>query len=331
MPFQILSLSGGGYLGLYTISILSEFERRVGRPIASCFNLLAGTSVGGIIALALAAEKSTDQIRSAFEQNGASIFSSLPAPRTKLGELADFFRSIRSAKYRSEPLRRTIVQILGDDMSMGDLTHPVIIPAVNLTKGKPQMFKTDHHPDFKVDHLRKLVDVALATSAAPTYFPIATIGDEMFVDGGLFANSPDLVALHEAEYFFRKSVDDVSILSVGTTTSKFSFSHTRGLDLGAVAWARRFPQVLLSAQQLDVEYILRHKLGERYLRIDAEQSKEQERDLGLDVATDAALRTIRGLATASAQEFLNNTTLNKILSREADPPSFYYRAATRKD
>ncbi len=331
MRFQILSLSGGGYLGLYTISVLSEFERRVGRPIASCFDLLAGTSIGGIIALGLAAEKSADQIKSVFEQNGARIFSSRRAPRTRLGEFMDFFRSFRSAKYRSDPLRRTIVQILGDDMLMGDLKHPVIIPAVNLTKGKPQMFKTDHHPDFKVDHLRRVVDVALATSAAPTYFPIAAVGDELFADGGLFANSPDLVALHEAEHFFRKDVDDVFILSVGTTTSKFSFSHTRGLNLGTLAWGRRFPQVLLSSQQLDVEYVLRQKLGDRYLRIDTQQSKEQERDLGLDVATHAAQRTIRGLAAASAQDFLNNATLNEILSREAHPPVFYHRVAKRKD
>jgi uncharacterized protein len=327
MPFQILSLNGGGYLGLYTITVLSELERRVKRPIVSCFDLLVGTSIGGIIALGLAADKSTCQIKAAFEQNGASIFSSRRAPRTRFGEVVDFFRSFGSAKYRSEPLRRTIIQILGEDTLIGDLKHPVVVPAVNLTRGKPQMFKTDHHPDFQTDHLRKVVDVALAASAAPTYFPVATIGDEMFVDGGLFANSPDLVALHEAEYFFHTKLEDIFILSIGTTTSRFSFSHARGLDLGTLGWARSFAQVLLSAQQLDVDYILRHKLGERYLRVDAEQSKEQERDLGLDVATEAAQRTIRGLAQATVQDVLNNSMLNQILSRKADAPVFYHRVA----
>ena len=281
MPFQILSLSGGGYLGLYTISVLAEFERHIGRPIVSCFDLVAGTSVGGIIGLGLATEKPVDQIRTAFEEDGAAIFSSRPAPKTRLGEFREFFRSFLSAKYDSRMLRRTIARVVGSDTLMGELKHPVVIPAINLTKGKPQIFKTDHHPHFQVDHMRKVVDVALATSAAPTYFPIATIGDELFADGGLFANSPDLIALHEAEYFFRKSLDEVFILSVGTTTSRFSFSHTPGLNLGTLAWGRLFPQVLLSSQQLDVEYVLRHKLGDRYLRIDAEQSKEQQRDLGL--------------------------------------------------
>lgn len=329
MPFQILSLSGGGFLGLYTAILLSELEHRIARPIASCFDLIAGTSVGGIIALGLALEKSADEIKTAFEQNGPAIFSDRPAPRTKGGELLDFLRSFYSAKYGSDPLRRTVVQILGENTLMGSLKHPVVIPAVNLTKGKPQMFKTDHHPDFKVDHLRKLVEVALATSAAPTYFPIASVGDELFADGGLFANSPDLIALHEAEHFFKKSTDDIFMLSIGTTTSKFSFSHTLGRDLGILQWARRFPQVLLSAQQLDVEYILRHKLGDRYIRIDTEQSKEQERDLGLDVATHAAQKTIRGLAAATAQEFLNNAKLNEILSRRAEGPVFHHHSGTR--
>jgi uncharacterized protein len=327
MPFQILSLSGGGYLGLYSISVLAELERRIGRPIGSCFDLVAGTSVGGIIALGLAAEKSADGIKMAFERDGAKIFSNRRAPRTRLEEFVDFFRSFRSAKYGSDALRRTIVQIVGEETLIGDLKHPVIIPAVNLSKGKPQIFKTDHHPDFKIDHLRKVVDVALATSAAPTYFPIATIGDELFADGGLFANSPDLVALHEAEHFFQKCAKDVVMLSIGTTTSKFSFSHTLGLNLGTLAWGRRFPQVLLSAQQLDVEYVIRHKLGGRYVRIDEEQSKEQGRDLGLDVATESASKTIRALAASTTQEVLNNTTLMEILSRKADPPIFYHRVA----
>ena len=325
MPFQILSLSGGGYLGLYTITILAEFERRVGRPIATCFDLLAGTSIGGIIALALAAQTPANEIKASFEQEGRAIFSSRSAPQTKVGELWDFLRSFLTAKYDDKLLRWTISRIVGGDTLIGQLKHPVVIPAVNLTKGKPQVFKTDHHPDFQVDHLRSVVDVALATSAAPTYFPIATICDELFVDGGLFANAPDLIALHEAEHFFGKKIEDVFMLSVGTTTSKFSFSQSRGLSLGTLAWSRRFSRVLLASQQLDVGYIVRHRLGERYLRVDAEQSKEQERDLGLDIASSTAQSTIRGLASATVQEYLNNPTLQQILSQRAPDPVFYRR------
>jgi patatin-like phospholipase/acyl hydrolase len=78
--FNILSLSGGGFLGLYTVSVLAGLEEVVGGPIARHFDLLAGTSVGGIIALGLAAEIPAHTIKEAFEQNGTAIFSGRPAP-----------------------------------------------------------------------------------------------------------------------------------------------------------------------------------------------------------------------------------------------------------
>ena len=76
MTFQILSLSGGGYMGLYTIAVLSELEDQIGRPLAGCFDLIAGTSVGGIIALGLAAEHPASNINDAFEEMGKAVFRS---------------------------------------------------------------------------------------------------------------------------------------------------------------------------------------------------------------------------------------------------------------
>ncbi len=325
MAFQILSLSGGGYLGLYTATVLADLERQVGRPLASCFDLLAGTSVGGIIALGLAAEHPADDIKGAFERNGTRIFSNRPAPTTKLSEWRDFLRSLFSSKYDGVALRETIVEIVGEDTIIGDLKHPVMVPVVNLTKGRPQVFKTDHHPTFKRDHRLKVVDVALATGAAPTYFPVAEIGDELFADGGLYGNSPDLMALHEAEHFFKIPAEEVRILSIGTTTSQFSFSHVGDRRLGLYGWRRRLAQTMISAQQADVGYIVGHRLGDRYLRIDHVQSKEQERDLGLDVATEDAQKTIRGMASGSYQAVLNAPMLEAMLSQYAPTPRFYYR------
>ncbi|MFZ1746747.1 MAG: CBASS cGAMP-activated phospholipase [Nitrospirales bacterium] len=324
MPFQILSLSGGGFLGLYTIAVLAELEKKLGRPIATAFDLLAGTSVGGILALGLAAEHSAEKIKSSFEEHGTRIFSDRPPPQSWPSELIDFFRSFRSSKYNSEGLRQTIVDVLGEETLIGDLKHPVLVPTVNLTKGKPQIFKTPHHPDFKRDYQLSAVDVALATSAAPTYFPIAQINDEQFADGGLYGNSPDLMALHEAEYFFKVPTDDIYILSIGTTTSKFSIAHLEHRNLGIWGWKRRLSHTILSSQQLDVHYVVKQKLGDRYLRVDEVQSKEQERSLGLDVATQQAQKTIRGLASASFQNILNKPLLTKLLEHHAPPAHFHY-------
>lgn len=320
--FNILSLSGGGFFGLYTISILAELEQKYCSPVALRFDLLAGTSVGGIIALGLAAEIPAATIQRAFERNGTAIFSTRGAPSTRVGSAVDIFRSFFKPKYEAESLRQTIVELVGPTTCIGDLKHRVLIPAVNLTKGLPQIFKTAHHPTFSTDLHLKVV----ATAAAPTYFPIAEVNDSLFADGGLYANSPDLLAIHEAEHFLGQSQDDIHLLSIGTTTAQFSFAHAYGRQLGIWAWSRdqRLVNVILVSQQHSVNYMMVHRLGDRYLRLDATQSKEQERYLALDVATDPAQKTIRGLAAATIQSAANDPRLQAFLAHVATPPTFYH-------
>lgn len=322
--FNILSLSGGGYLGLYTVTVLAGLERRTGQPIARCFDLLAGTSIGGIIALGLAAEVSASDICRAFEENGEAIFSDRPTPSSALAKLRDIGRYVGSAKYSDAALRETVAGLLGADTKIGDLKHRVMVPAVNLTKGLPQIFKTPHHETFVTDLDLKVVDVAMATSAAPTYFPIAEIGDSLFADGGLYANSPDFLALHEAEHFLEIPINQVSVLSVGTTTAQFSFAHASGRDLGILGWTKeqRLVNAMIASQQQSVDYMMGHKLGSRYLRMDVTQSKEQERHLALDVATKDARRTIRGLAESTLQKYAPDERLKDFLAHVAPQASF---------
>jgi patatin-like phospholipase/acyl hydrolase len=203
---------------------------------------------------------------------------------------------------------------------------------VCLTKGGPQIFKTDHHPDFSHDRRLKAVDVALATSAAPSYFPIAEIADGLYADGGLYANSPDLIALHEAEHFFRADIADIRMLSVGTTTSRFSFAHDAGTRFGLLQWTlgQRLVQAMLSSQQQIVDHVARHRLGSRYVRLDAEQSREQERALSLDTAHPDAQKTIRAMAPVTAQAALVNPNLTAILSHISVPPEFFHRPALQE-
>jgi patatin-like phospholipase/acyl hydrolase len=173
------------------------------------------------------------------------------------------------------------------------------------------------------------VDVALAASAAPTYFPVAEVGDALFADGALYANSPDALALHEAEYFLDQKLKDVALLSVGTTTSQFSFSHSIGRNLGLWSWAReqRLVSVIIASQQNSVNYMMGHRLEERYVRLDVTQSKEQERHLALDVATPAAQKTLRGLAAATMQSASGGTSLKRFLGHTAPRPTFYNLAS----
>lgn len=328
MPFQILSLSGGGYLGLFTVAVLAEIENRINAPLATRFDLIAGTSVGGILVLGLANEVPAANIKKTFEDRGTEIFSAKRAPKTAVGKFYDVLRSVLKPKYDSGALRKAITDIIGAETTIGDLKHPCIIPTVCLTKGGPQIFKTDHHPDFGRDQGLKAVDVALATSAAPTYFPIAEIGDGLYADGGLYANSPDLIAIHEAEHFLGANLADIHVLSVGTTTSKFSFAHGSGTRFGLLKWTmgQRLVQATISSQQQIVDHVTRQRLGRRYVRLDAEQSREQEQSLGLDTAHPDAQKTIRAMAAVTVQQSFTDPDLTSILSHISPQPKFFHRA-----
>lgn len=326
MVFQILSLSGGGFLGLYTASVLAEIEQRTGRPLANSFDLIAGTSVGGIIGLGLSAGCSAAEIKQAFLDEGDKIFSPKRPTSNFLISSARILLGLPKSRYDPTPLRSIIERIVGTDTRMSDLRRPTIIPAVNLTKGGPKVFKTGHHPRFITDWQLKVVDVALATSAAPTYFPIHQIGAELFADGGMFANSPDLIALHEAETVLDVKREDVRVLSVGTTTTAFAFAFSAsvGLRLGSYGWMKneRLPSVMIGSQQALTDDMMRHVIADRYVRIDRAQPPDQQAELALDCASPIAKRDLQSAAASSIADISSNQMLRDMLDHVA--PEFTF-------
>jgi len=325
MPFQILSLSGGGYRGLYSAAVLADLEGRFRTTAASHFDLFAGTSIGGISALALAADIPATRVRDAFKDNGKAIFGTKEPPRTRFGILADVLSKALSCKYKADALRSTIEDILGADTRIGDLRHPVIVPTVNLTVGRPSVFKTPHHPSLCMDANRLLVEVALATSAAPTFFPLAEVNGSYHADGGLFANSPDLMAVHEAIHFLGQNEADLTLLSIGTTSSNFSIANPSKPDFGIINWfsGNRLLNVMIAAQERSVDYMMQHRLADRYLRVDENQSSEQEGRLALDCASDTATKTILGLAGSSSRRAVGLPFIRDVFRHAARAQTFY--------
>ena len=307
-PFQALSLTGGGYRGLFTARALQVIEEHVGVPIGRRFDLTCGTSIGGIVALAVAFEVPMERVVQVFEQHGASIFPPQEPPSSKFGKIWDLWRHASKPRYSTAPLREAITELIDKDATLSDAKHAVAIPAVNVTQGKPQVFKTRHKVEWNRDWKLKAVDVALATAAAPTFFELAEVGGNLYADGGLFANAPDLVALHEAEHFFSVPTDAIRILSIGTTTKSYSVSFGAGRQFGIADWMedQRLFSVTISAQQQFVDQLVQHKLQDRYFRLDHEPSQEQAQDLGLDVATEAARKTLKALADKAATDVLGN-------------------------
>lgn len=319
---QLLSLTGGGYRGLYTACVLAALEEHLGRPIGRSFELVAGTSIGGLLALAVAFERPMRAVVDLFAGAGPTIFP--PPPRTKLGRRIKLItRDAWQPAFQSEHLRAAILGLFEKDTKLGDALHAVLVPAVNLTQGQPQVFKTPHHSSFVRDQHLSVVDIVMATSAAPTFFAPARLGNALYVDGGLYANSPDLVALHEATHFLQAPPGDIWMLSVGTTTTSYSIIDSSESNYGLAYWATgsdpRIANVLISTQQQLAQQIARHALGNRYLRIDSVPSQEQAAHLGLAIATEVATRTLKGLGEKAGTDFLGHAAAGALFNHAARP------------
>lgn len=213
---RILSVDGGGYLGLATVAFIEGVERHFRCRFADRFDLFCGTSTGAIIALGLAAGKSGSDLRILYERLGSRVLVSTRWRRTRISRL------IRP-KYEIEPLRQALTETFGD-LTLGDLQRTgkkVLATSFCLTSGQARIFKTDHSSNLTRHSQYRIVDVALASSAAPTYFPLVKLVDlqgamESFCDGGVVANQPDLMGFAEALGECEAPPHEIRLLSIST-------------------------------------------------------------------------------------------------------------------
>jgi predicted acylesterase/phospholipase RssA len=320
--FHILALSGGGFRGLYTATVLESLEKASGVPLARRFDLICGTSAGGLLAMGLAAEVPASNLRGIFEQSGRRIFGS-PC------RVARAWRSVKSlliAKHSSSGLKSVLEEHFGQK-TVGDLRHRILIPSVNCSTGRGQFFKTPHAPTYRLDHTLRLVDVGLATTAAPTYFPVHDIPDRgPFADGGLVANSPGLLGLHEAEHCLGVPHDTtVRVLAIGTMGLGATLSGSAIRNRGVLLWRAKVFDLVLSAQEYAAEAMLRHKLADNYFRIDDPATPDQCKDIAsLDLASPAATYVLTSRASHAAQRTLGDTQFGVFLSHIAATPNFFH-------
>ena len=288
--FQILSLDGGGIRGAYSAAFLAETERLLGHPIMRHFDLVAGTSTGGIIATALAFGHPAEEIEELYREHGREIFArehTVKVPllakllawtlRRKVPDLASDPESLFEAKYSPAPLTKRLEALLGD-RTLNEASVRLLLPSIDLTQGKTVVFKTPHLPGLVRDRKMRAVDVVLATSAAPTYFPPHVPHDGVaYCDGGLWANNPALVAYAEAVRISNLctrtdidpdfSPDDVLILSVGTGTHSYSIAPPGKLT-GLTFWGPELLNVIGASQSQGTDFQAQYLLDKRYMRVD---------------------------------------------------------------
>lgn len=257
-PFRILSLDGGGYKGMFSAAILDRLVADLGIEVLSSFDLLAGTSTGAIIALGLAAGLTPAELLGFYVDRGPAIF---PAPRARAPR-----RLVRS-KYSPAPLAAALGEVLGE-RTLAESKIPLLIPAYDLCSDDVHLFRTPHAERLRRDGRERMLDVALASTAAPTFFPAHPLRGLRLIDGGVWANNPSMLAIVEALTVFERPVGEIVLISIGTTVES-TRRHPRLDRGGLVQWATGAAALVIHGQSVSASNHARLLLGpDRYLRID---------------------------------------------------------------
>lgn len=319
---NLLSIDGGGIKGLYSAVVLDYLEKRYNVTLVDHVDVISGTSIGGVIALALAAGKRSSEMVRFFLEYGPKVF---PPSRLKL--VARSCVSLIWPLYGNRTLANALKDFFGEKLRLCDISiandgterRPcVCIPAVNLKTGRAKVFKTSHHESLFLDANYRVWEVALATTAAPYFFPIAKIRSsseketdsmEFFVDGGLWGNNPSMVAVTEALTYSRnikesdpKDFSNLNLLSIGNISDPLGASNAKWIWRGLLQWNKKLVLLPLNCQAETSENmakLLFSHNGGKYLRIanyGNNLSTRQRSSIGMDKAGRKSLELLQQLA-----------------------------------
>ncbi|MCA8929496.1 MAG: patatin-like phospholipase family protein [Alphaproteobacteria bacterium] len=330
--FRILSIDGGGIRGVIPSVLLQQLEKRSGQPISALFDLIAGTSTGGILAVGLTVpgvrrkpKYTASDMVDLYANRGHEIFQrSFWRGLTSLGGVAD-------EKYPAEPLEAILDDYAGK-AKLAKTLVPIVVTSYDIERREPYFFKTRWAVE-QADRNHYLRDVARATSAAPTYFEpakVRSLADEptrrVLIDGGVFANNPAMCAYVEA---CNMGVDPAEIvvvsLGTGVATRKIAYEDAKGW--GAVGWVKPIISIMMDGVADSADYQLQQLLpdshqpeSQRYFRFNTPL------DLALDDMDAANAGNIRALQAEAGQileqqgaEF--DRLVRLLTAKPADPPA----------
>lgn len=292
---KILAIDGGGIRGIVPAMILTRIEEQMKKPIAQLFDLIAGTSTGGIIALGLTKPHPQDKQRphyaaqklvELYRDNGAQIFKEKTWKKImSLGYTAD-------EKYTADGIEAMLNNYFGNT-KISEALIETMITAYEIEKRSNHFFKrSTARNNISDDYFMR--DVARATSAAPTYFEPAKIKsldknsiNEYYalIDGGMVANNPAMCAYVEAKKLFGDQ-EELMLVSLGTGNSFRQFKYKKARNWGLIEWAKPIIDIMFDAVNNSTDHQLnvllnRGKSGKdrRYFRIDAGIRIESQNDL----------------------------------------------------
>ncbi len=316
MSFRVLSIDGGGIRGIIPSTILLHLEQEIkkqygtDKDISDYFDLMVGTSTGGILALTLCiADENGKQKYSAQElvdvyvKNGPKIFNK------SIWRTLSSVAGLNEAIYDEKALEDVLFHYF-EDQRLSHLRKPCLIPAYDIENRQPHFFRQSSaleckHKDFYIK------DVARATSAAPTYFEPANIKSAALInfsliDGGLYANNPSMCAFAEARNRHDvNSVEDISILSLGTGEEKQPYPYHKAKDWGATSWIKPVIDIMAGGVSDTNHFQLQQlfassQCSEQYLRI--QEALPNDCSSKLDDAHQDNIKALKLAGTALAKK-----------------------------
>jgi uncharacterized protein len=315
---RILSIDGGGIRGIIPGQILVALEEKLkvktknpNARIADFFDLIAGTSTGGILTCAYLCPHPDDPLRPKFNaqevvnlylNRGHEIFS------VPLWHKIRTFDGVLDEKYPSAEIEKALKKYFGK-VKLSQLLKPCLITSYDIYRRVAHFF-TQHDAKNKTGYDFLVKDVARATSAAPTYFECAntmslTGISYPLIDGGVFANNPALCAYAEVQHEFHAKTEDIIMLSIGTGFSKNEIEYKNAKKFGLVDWAKPLINIMMSGVSQTVDYQLRQIFDavgapNHYMRMDVEIPKGV--NTAMDDATPENLLALKELGTKTAED-----------------------------
>ncbi|MDE0423496.1 MAG: CBASS cGAMP-activated phospholipase [Candidatus Poribacteria bacterium] len=260
--FHILALDGGGTRGIYTAQFLAKIEQALQRPIKTCFDLIAGTSTGAIIAGAAVSGIPMQDIVELFETETPHIF------RRRWYRIPLFL-----SKYPSKRLAQILAAHL-PATSLNEIETPLMITSSEISKSEIHIFRSNYGSrDSEIapaDKEVSLRDAVLASCAAPTFFAPKSLDNSLLADGGLWANNPSTIALVEALSTFEKDTREIRMLSLGTGHSVNMYRDRRGWGFLTGWGGAKLTSYVMTLQSQASANMVQLLLKQNYLRINAE-------------------------------------------------------------
>ena len=296
---KILSVDGGGIRGVIPAVILTEIENRARRQAGELFDLVAGTSTGGLLALALTAPGTDGKPRyhaaellGLYEAQGAKIFRRDPWHRIWALE------NLLEEKFPADGLEQVLKQYFGDTR-VSEALAEVLVTSYDIERRKPFFFKRhDARQDPGFDW--PMWQAARATSAAPTYFEPAKLevagSTDYFalIDGGVYANNPAMCAYAEARALWPEE-NDFLVVSLGTGELTRSIRYEQARGWGLAKWAQPILGVVFDGVSDTVDYQLQDLCLDEVTRVSGYYRFQVTLDRANDDMDDASATNIRAL------------------------------------